>query len=123
MSDWQAGAIMIATPDGRQALPGWLNPPFGLDWGVDHETGAAVWVVHHLPTGYNLMAVNHGIDEVLQLVILLRSLGDWSWSDIERVHEFADTLAVVCASGFDVFSPTGRVGRPTMPNHVPEVTA
>lgn len=123
MSEWQVGAIMIATPSGKEPLPGWINPPFGLEWGLDSVSGGPVWIVHHLPTGYSLMAVDHEIGDVLQLVDLLRSLGDWSWSDPDRIHEFADTLAIVRASGFTVFSPTLRVGRPTMPHQSPQVAA
>ncbi|WIW88981.1 hypothetical protein K3M67_03085 [Sphingobium sp. V4] len=123
MTGWKPGVIMIATEHGRTPLPGWISEPFGLDWGIDSETRLPVWIVHHLPTGYNLMAVDHGIADVVQLVDLLRSLGDWSFTDMGRVEDFADTLAVVRASGFTVFSPRIRVGRPTMPNELPQVAA
>ncbi|MFZ2995933.1 hypothetical protein [Sphingobium sp.] len=120
---WQPGVIMVSAPDGKTPLPGWVSHPFGLDWAIDYSTGKAVWIVHHLPTGFNLMAVDHEIGDVVQLVDLLRSLGDWSFSDVARVHEFADTLAIVRASGFTVFSPTLRCGRPTMPNQLGELAA
>lgn len=122
-NDWKPGVIMIATPSGRSPLLGWVSEPFGLDWGIDATTDRVVWIVHHLPTGYSLMAVDHGISEVMQLVDLLRSLGDWSFSEVEGVEHFKDTLQIVRASGFTVFSPTMRVGRPTMPNQVQEVSA
>ena len=105
------------------SLPGWINPPFGLDWAIDNQTGKPVWIVHHLPTGYSLMAVDHEISDVLQLVDLLRSLGDWSFTDTDRIHDFADTLSIVRASDFTVFSPLLRCGRPTMPNQLTGVTA
>lgn len=123
MSGWEVGAIPVAMPGGTSSLPGWLNPPFGLDWAIDSRTGKPVWIVHHLPTGYNLMAVDHEINDVLQLVDLLRSLGDWSFTDRERIHDFADTLAIVRASGFTVFSPTLRCGRPTNPDQISEAVA
>ncbi|MGW8204386.1 hypothetical protein ACWGM0_17805 [Sphingomonas bisphenolicum] len=123
MSGWNAGVITISTPDGPISLPGWINPPFGLDWAIDNQSGSPVWIVHHLPTGYNLMAVDHEIGDVLQLVDLLRSLGDWSFTDLERIHDFADTLAIVRSSGFTVFSPTLRCGRPTTPDQISEMSA
>lgn len=122
-SEWSPGVIMTSTAGGKVALPGWVADPFGLDWAMDNETGSPVWVVHHLPTGYSLMAVDHEIGDVLQLVDLLRSLGDWSFADVSGVSEFLDTLAIVRASGFTVFSPLLRCGRPTMPNQLTGVAA
>lgn len=123
MSDWKPGVIMAALPGGKCPLPGWVSDPFGLEWGIDVQTGKIVWIVHHLPTGYNLMAVDHEIRDVMQLVDLLRSLGDWSFTDVEDVEHFKDTLQIVRASGFTVFSPNARVGRPTMPSQVQEIAA
>ena len=123
MNGWKAGVIETATPGGPVPLPGWINPPFGLDWAIDNQTGKPVWIIHHLPTGYSLMAVDHEIGDVLQLVDLLRSLGDWSFTDTDRIHDFADTLAIVRASDFIVFSPLLRCGRPTTPAQILEATA
>lgn len=122
MSDWKAGAIMIATPEGRHALPGYVNPPFGLEWGIDFMSGGAVWVVHHLPTGYCMFAVDHEIGDVLQLIDLLKSLGDWSFSDPARCQEFSDTISIVQASGFTIRNPK-LVRRPTGPIAVAETAA
>ncbi|WP_289145223.1 hypothetical protein [uncultured Sphingobium sp.] len=122
-SEWTPGVIMTQTSVGKVALPGWVSDPFGLDWALDSKTGSPVWMVHHLPTGYSLMAVDHEIAGVLQLVDLLRSLGDWSFTDASGVSEFLDTLAIVRASGFTVFSPLLRCGRPTMPNQLTGVAA
>ncbi|SCW77446.1 hypothetical protein SAMN02927924_02798 [Sphingobium faniae] len=123
MSEWQSGVIMIATPSGKMPLPGWISEPFGLDWGLNVETGAVVWIVHHLPTGYNLMAVDHEIGDVVRLVDLLRSLGGWSFTEAAGVDAFKDTLQIVRASGFRVFNPNLKVGRPTLPSQLAEIAA
>ena len=88
-----------------------------MDWGINRESGKPVWVLHHLPTGWGVLAIDHEIADVMQCVDLLRSLGDWSFSDPRGVHDFADAVQVVRASGFTVYSPH-MVGRPTFPDQL-----
>lgn len=117
MSVWRPGIITARCTDGDKSLPGWINEPFGLDWGIHKDTGEVMWVVHHLPTGWNVAAVNHEIDQVMQFVDLLRSLGDWSFSDPSGIDAMRDAIQIARASDFDVCNPS-RVGRPTYPDQM-----
>lgn len=117
MSDWRPGIIAVRCPDGEKSLPGWISEPFGLDWGICEKTNRVMWVVHHLPTGYGVCAVDHEIEQVLQLVDLLRSLGDWSFSDLAGAATLNDTIQVAKASGF-VIRADVTIGRPTYPDQL-----
>lgn len=119
MNNWRPGIITARCTDGDHALPGWISEPFGIDWGVNRDTGKILWIVHHLPTGYSLIAVDHEIDQVMQLVDLLRSLGDWNFTDPARSADYRDALKIVRAEGFTVVSPA-RIGRPTYPDQLAE---
>jgi hypothetical protein len=120
MSDWTPGIIAANCLDGAKSLPGWISDPFGLDWGVNRETLKPAWVLHHLPTGWVMMAIDHEIIDVIQCVDLIRSLGDWSFTDPAGVEDFKDCLQVVRASGFTVFNAR-LVGRPTFPDQIKAV--
>lgn len=119
MSGWRPGVIVAQCDGDRKSLPGWISEPFGLDWGLHIDTGEVFWVVHHLPTGYNLFALRDDIAAAMRLVTLLRSLGDWSFTEVRGVHAFADTAAIVRAAGFDIWAPH-RIGRPHYPDQVKE---
>lgn len=121
---WKPGVIAIKSEYGDLCLPGWLDHPFGLDWGIHKDTGETMWVVHHLPSGWNIAAVNHEIAEAMRFVTLMRSLGDWNFTDPNDPANMAnlrDAVAVARAEGFDICSPR-RVGRPTYPDMLDKVS-
>lgn len=122
MNGWQPGIITAHCTDGVKSLPGWISDPFGLDWGMHREALKPVWVLHHLPTGWSMMAIDHEIGDVMQCVDLIRSLGDWTFTDPKGVDDFKDALQVIRASGFTVFNPW-NIGRPTYPDQLREVAA
>ncbi len=118
MSTWTPGVIRAQLPTGTTHFPGWISEPFGLDWGIETISGKVMWIVHHLPSGWNLFAVDHHIEDVMRLVDLLRSMGDWSGTDPHLImKEFEDTISVVRQSGFIVHKAS-TVGRPTYPDQV-----
>jgi hypothetical protein len=117
MIDWRPGIITARCADGDKSLPGWISDPFGIDWAIDRQTAAPVWVIHHLPTGYSVMAIEEGIEEVKQVVALLRSLGDWSFDDPSGIDAFADAVQICRTSGFVARDPR-RYGRPLYPDQI-----
>ncbi|MFT3967393.1 MAG: hypothetical protein QM690_16075 [Sphingobium sp.] len=118
MTDWKPGTIPIRCVNGGALLPGWISEPFGLDWGIHKDTGEVMWVLHHMPTGWDICAISHPIGEVMRFVDLLRSLGDWSFRDPSTVsRDFADAVAIARAEGFDICA-AGRVARPDYPDRL-----
>jgi len=121
MSHWRVGVIHATYEGGIKALPGWISEPFGIDWGVHKDSGEICWVVHHLPTGFNILAMFDEVGVVMKLVDLLRTMGDWDFTDRAGVSSYADALRVARASGFQVYSPK-CIGRPAYPDEI-EVAA
>lgn len=116
MSDWTPGVITACCIDGRYSLPGWVNGLFGLDWALSPDD-TPIWIVHHLPTGYSVMAIVGKVDEAMSLVDLLMALGDWNFTDPDDVKKMSDAVQIARQSGFDIISPAGAL-RPAYPDSI-----
>lgn len=105
MTAWKAGAITIATTTGPDAVPGWLKHPFGMDIAYIHNE--IVWVIHHLPTGRSICAVDGNAEMAVKAVDTLLGMGDWEFSDHAGVSEYKDALIRLADADVAAVSPMG----------------
>ena len=111
--EWTAGAILIATTGGGKLVPGWSRHPFGMD--VAYIDDEPVWVIHHLPTGYAIAAVDGDETMAVRAVDMLAEQGNWDFTDPEYAKELRGAIKPLKDAGIAIFSPS-RVHRFAGPN-------
>ena len=102
---WTAGAILTATTEGGKLIPGWLKHPFGIDAPLLH--GETVWVIHHLPTGYVVAAIDGVVADAVKAVDVLLGLGDWEFTNPDGAKQYSGALKALGEAGLPVISASG----------------
>ncbi|GLV28162.1 hypothetical protein TomTYG75_06860 [Sphingobium sp. TomTYG75] len=113
--EWTAGAILTATTEGGKLIPGYIKHPFGMD--LAYLAGEDVWVIHHIPTGYAIAAVDGDTAAAVKVVDVLLTLGDWQFDKPEGAKQYSGALKAAREAGLPVISPNG-VKRIVGPNAI-----